>query len=96
MRIPVAVAAALCLAVCQAPAQTWLLRGRVVMEDGSLPPGTVAIERICEGMDPVHETVTGREGRFQLRLADPASEGATTALDPRTTRLSGTHCYLHA
>ncbi|MGC4051292.1 MAG: tetratricopeptide repeat protein [Paludibaculum sp.] len=46
------------------------LRGKVVMEDGAVPPYMVTVQRVCYGMQqPVREAVTSRKtGEFVLRL----------------------------
>ncbi|MGJ5816398.1 VWA domain-containing protein [Paludibaculum fermentans] len=46
------------------------LRGKVVMEDGSVPGYMVTVQRVCYGMQqPVREGVTSRKtGEFVLRL----------------------------
>jgi hypothetical protein len=43
------------------------LSGKVVMEDGSAPPESVTIERVCNGV-PRPEGVTDSKGRFSFEL----------------------------
>jgi Ca-activated chloride channel family protein len=45
------------------------LVGRVVMEDGSAPPKTVRIERICSEDCRTTEGMTNRRGEYALRLS---------------------------
>jgi Tfp pilus assembly protein PilF len=62
-----------------------ILRGKVVMEDGSVPPVSVAIERVCSdrnGSEP--GTVTDKKGQYIWRMnIDP--------LDPRSCVIRATH-----
>ena len=62
-----------------------ILRGKVVMEDGSVPPVSVAIERVCSdrnGSEP--GTVTDKKGEYIWRMSvDP--------LDPRACVIRATH-----
>ena len=51
-----------------APGQ--IMRGRVVMPDGSPPPERAIIERICPGVSPMQKTVAGRHGEFFWRVPD--------------------------
>ena len=53
-----------------AHADILLLRGKVVMADGSVPPATVAIERICAGGKPQRQALTDRKGEFVWRALD--------------------------
>jgi len=41
-----------------------ILKGRVVMEDGSPPPKPAQIERVCGGRSPVHVASTNAKGEF--------------------------------
>ncbi|MGH9675261.1 MAG: tetratricopeptide repeat protein, partial [Bryobacteraceae bacterium] len=43
------------------------LSGKVVMDDGTAPPETVVIERVCNGM-PRPEAYTDSKGRFSFQL----------------------------
>jgi Ca-activated chloride channel family protein len=72
---------------------TLVVKGLVTMEDGSAPPQRVAIERACGNSRSSIETLTDREGRYQLRrqvvagsIEAPSSGSTTTAvIDGATT-----------
>ncbi len=80
--------------------------GRVVMEDGSLPPERVVIERVCSGI-PRRETTSDAEGNFSFRLGqesnilpDATSSRTYTnsglSLDPAATSGRFAGCELRA
>lgn len=70
-----------------------VVKGYVTMEDGSAPPQKVGIERACANARSNIETLTDREGRYQLRrsvvagsIEAPSSGSTTTAvIDGATT-----------
>jgi VWFA-related protein len=62
--------AGICLTALPSNGQSWYLTGQVVMEDGSVPPQRIWIERYCGGTTLVREAVTDRQGRYQMRLME--------------------------
>jgi Tfp pilus assembly protein PilF len=76
-----------CVLIQSAAADTYpiILRGKVVMEDGSAPPVSVAIERVCSdrnGSEP--GTVTDKKGQYIWRMnIDPS--------DPRACVIRASH-----
>ena len=58
--------AALALSTQSAGGTDLMLRGKVVMEDGSPPGRAVAIERWCDSHTGAVETVTNRKGEFTM------------------------------
>jgi tetratricopeptide (TPR) repeat protein len=48
--------------------QGWQLTGRVVLNDGGVPPGVVAVESVCNGVSYV-SAQTNRNGDFSFRVA---------------------------
>ena len=57
----------LCL-ICQVGRADSFMRGKVTMEDGSLPPGTVSIYRACRGASTVREAGTDKRGYYLWRV----------------------------
>jgi Ca-activated chloride channel homolog len=53
-----------------------VLRGKVVMPDGTPPPQHALIERVCAGGSPVQEAVAGKQGEFFWR-APNATQGVS-------------------
>lgn len=51
----------------RAEAGALVVKGLVTMEDGSAPPKRVAIERACGDGGSRIETLTDRQGRYELR-----------------------------
>ncbi len=49
------------------PARTWVVVGKVMLEDGPVPPGTVYIERVCSGYLK-RETTAGSKGDFSFSM----------------------------
>lgn len=45
-----------------------VMRGRVVMPDGSAPPQRAIVERMCLGGAPIQEAVAGKRGEFFWRV----------------------------
>jgi VWFA-related protein len=70
-------------------AYSQIMRGKVVMEDGSAPPQRALIERLCVGGYPNQETVAGKKGEFFWRVPDEGGVkvGSATVTVP---------CYLRA
>jgi tetratricopeptide (TPR) repeat protein len=53
------------------PQRGWFLSGKVAMDDGSIPPESVTIQRTCNGVvRPV--AYTGAKGRFSFEMNQPA------------------------
>ncbi len=51
----------------------WFLTGKVMMDDGSLPPENVTIQRVCGGMNrPV--AYTDSRGRFSFQLGQKSAD----------------------
>src|ERR1700722_4341839 len=46
------------------------MKGRVFMEDGSVPPPRVLIQRTCPGGSPVTEAITNKQGNFLWAIAN--------------------------
>jgi Ca-activated chloride channel homolog len=68
MRAVSAIAAlAFLLPLC---AEQLLLRGKVVMQDGSLPPAIVTIERACAGSPPMKKATTDVKGQYYWHVQD--------------------------
>jgi Tfp pilus assembly protein PilF len=53
------------------------LTGKVMMEDGTAPPGPVVIQRFCADGTVVSETVTDQKGRFSADLSARYHEGVS-------------------
>jgi len=51
-------------------AEQLLLRGKVVMQDGSLPPAIVTIERACAGSPPMKKATTDAKGQYYWHVQD--------------------------
>jgi Ca-activated chloride channel homolog len=64
-----------------------VLRGKVVMPDGTPPPQHVLIERVCAGGTPVQEAVAGKQGEFFWRAPNATQGVGGTVL---------VRCYLRA
>ncbi len=78
-------------------AETLYFRGRVVMNDGSLPPAAVTVERVCVGMQVIREAVTNKKtGVFVWRSeADPFGRIALST-SSGTATLGERQCLLRA
>ncbi|MCL4401830.1 MAG: hypothetical protein M1436_04070, partial [Acidobacteria bacterium] len=78
-----------------ASGQDWYLTGKVVMEDGTPPPGPVTIEKFCGGTSVSREGRTDAQGRFVLRnmgkdmLVGGAGGVSLNALDETHFALGG-------
>lgn len=66
-------------------AETVYYRGRVVMEDGSRPPSSVAIERVCLFARPQQETQTSRKTGTYILRAEADFFGRLTVMTPSGT-----------
>ncbi len=64
-----------CLAGGAAVAQLSFARGTVTMEDGSVPPRSVLIQRYCGAGRVMVEATTNRKGEFVLRASQFESTG---------------------
>ena len=64
-----------------------VIRGKVVMQDGTPPPQHALIERVCAGGTPVQEAVAGKQGEFFWRVPN-ATQGVSGSVLVR--------CYLRA
>jgi Ca-activated chloride channel homolog len=58
----------LAVALCSFSAHAQVMRGKVMMPDGSPPPQRALIERHCPGGAPIQETVAGKGGEFYWKL----------------------------
>jgi len=61
---------ALCVWLLPVQAEILVLRGKVVMQDGSAPPGSVTIERVCAGAPPVKKAATDSKGFYIWHVLD--------------------------
>ena len=82
-RLCTAITASLLLPGPLAMGSVTMLRGKVVMEDGSPPPQTVGIERLCVELNPVHVSSTNKRGEYiwpvDLDLVTLSSFSGSTA-----------------
>ena len=90
--------AVILLAKDRAGAGELVVKGRVTMEDGSAPPKRVGIERACGNWHSNAETLTDRQGRYQLRRSVVVgSIGAPSTGTKNTGEIDGaTTCELRA
>jgi tetratricopeptide (TPR) repeat protein len=68
------------------------LSGKVIMEDGTPPPDSVTIERVCNGGNARPEAYTDSKGRFSFQLGqnNQIFADASTANDSRMGMPGGT------
>ncbi len=94
--VGVVIGIGLCAGILEA--QVWMLRGKVVMEDGSPPLKTVLIERYCGGNNVIREAITDRNGRFLMRrmMSDPAGLPISLSEYAGTSISSTAPCVLRA
>ncbi|MCC6858369.1 MAG: tetratricopeptide repeat protein [Bryobacterales bacterium] len=87
IRLPLTLSALAVLADCLAGA-AFIIRGRVVMSDGSRPPADVYVERVCVDVTRREATVDS-EGRFSFQLS-------TDSLNYRTGMQALDTCLVRA
>jgi tetratricopeptide (TPR) repeat protein len=75
-----------------------ILVGTVLLEDGSPPPESVVVQRVCGGSPPVPEAYTNTKGRFSIDLArDPSLQlDAEYGLSSRAQERDLSGCELRA
>lgn len=61
------------------------LHGQVTMEDGSAPGKSVSIVLRCNGVDPVRQTNTGKNGKYYLKVERDEFNHVARALPTTTT-----------
>src|SRR5258708_7795422 len=74
----------------QAPRTIWL-SGRVMMYDGTAPPESVTIERVCSANSVHSEGYTDSQGRFSFNMGQNAGifADASTSIFPDITQQGG-------
>jgi hypothetical protein len=65
------------------------LQGRVKMQDGSAPGRSVEIALDCKGSDPVRQTVTGKNGKYYLKVERDDFNHVARALPATMTDVGG-------
>ncbi|HWC96754.1 MAG TPA: VWA domain-containing protein [Candidatus Sulfopaludibacter sp.] len=69
-RLILTAVAGLCLFLAPLQAEILLLRGKVVMQDGTVPHAVVTIERACAGSPPLKKATTDAKGQYFWHVQD--------------------------
>lgn len=82
-----AIAAGFLLCVSLSANDIVYLHGRIVLPDGTAPGRSAIVETQCRGVDPVKQTVAGKDGRFNWKVERDDFNHIARSLPATTTDL---------